>query len=220
MKLVRMQEAEDSRVCREAALDIVFASCAFWEKLDGFKSLLMRGVSKRVRDDVMDPLYIREVLLYRYMLDLDAYLSMRQKETTTMLGRRPPVCPWHDPDSMLMIDWKAFTCSTIPWDWSAPRKVRTRREAGIYLDIFKHMALLRVKHTQATELLRVMRHGVCTAGTDYANTMAIGPKKPRRVRTNVFVGGIITALEKDMAALIVDDEVAASIITNSAAWFD
>jgi hypothetical protein len=217
-----MQEEaeEDGHVFREAALDIVFASCAFWEKLDGFKSLLMRGVSKRVRDEVMDPLYIREVLLHRYMLDLDNYLLMRQKETTTMLGRRPPVCPWHYSDSMLMIDWKAFTCSTIPWDWSAPRKVRTRREAGIYLDIFKHMALLRVKHTQATELLRVMRHGVCRADTDYANTMAIALKKPRRVRTNVFVGGIIAALEKDMAALVMDNEVAASIITNSAMWFD
>jgi hypothetical protein len=76
-----------------------------------------------------------------------------------------------------------------------------------------------VKHTQTTELLRVMRHGVCRADTNYANTMAIGLKKPRRVRTSVFIGGIITALEKDMAALM-DNEVAASITTNSAAWFD
>lgn len=210
---------------RETALDIVFALSTFWEKLDGFKSILMRGVSKRIRDEVMDPLYIREVLLRRYMLDLDNYLLMRRNFHAGGLMNSgcwyiPPVCPWHDNDSMLMIDWKAFTYSTIPWDWSAPRNVRTRRAAGIYLDIFKHMSLLRVKHTQTTELLRVMRHGVCRADTNYANTMAIGLKKPRRVRTSVFIGGIIAALEKDMAALVVDNEVADSIITNSAMWFD
>ncbi len=40
---------------RETALDIVFASCAFWKTLDGFKSLLMRRVSRQIRDEVMAP---------------------------------------------------------------------------------------------------------------------------------------------------------------------
>ena len=216
---------------REAALEIVFATCEFWAALDGFKSLLMRGVSKQIKDKHMKPMYIAEVVYKQYMFDLDAYLLTRRiaKQSPSMARdavkwRRPPACPWHDSRTMLTINWTSFTQTSIPWDWTGSPSVQTQRIAGLYLVIFKRMAEhnTAASSNQATELLGMMKHALLSRTRDknhLTHVRELNPIKSRRTRPSVFISQIVQAIEKDIQALA-DNEVASNILDNRANEFD
>ena len=207
----------------DAALEIVFATREFWGALDGFHSLVMRGVSKRIKVDVMKPLYIAEVLCQQFVLDLEAYLLKRRiaKECRSMSCAcrtcclkwfRPPACPWHDSRTMLVVNWNLFTCKLIPWDWTVSESVQTQRHAGLYLVLFKRMAERNTEASsrQAIELLRMMEHALLSRVKDKKKGQFVHMSrlanstgaKPRRVKPGVFMSNIVHALEKDMEALV------------------
>jgi hypothetical protein len=239
-----------SLCCCEAALEIVLATCSFWEALDGFKVVLMRGVSKRIKDSVMKPPYIAEVVFRRYMLDLDAYLHMRRNfkmgETVTggqqQAWSRPPPCPWHDSNSMLMVNWNELTHKSIPWDWTASESVRLQRHAGLYLTVFKRMMSRGTGNitvycvNQAIELLGMMKQHLTRVRLRdlggvglFVHTHAVIPPFPSGTAAAIrcsakskrleFISSIVRALEKDIDALV-DKEVAGSILDNRANEFD
>ena len=113
---------------------IVLAHESFWEHLDNFKILVMRGVTKQIRNEFMNLSYITRVLYRRYVADLNDYMRTRRImkhvriEGTIM---KPPKTPWHAPGKMLMVNWGSFLWREEFWDWSNERSYK-RYFTGCY----------------------------------------------------------------------------------------
>ena len=118
------------------AWDIILTLESFWDRLDNFKSHVMRGTCKKIKDEFMCLGYLQPVLYQRFKSDLSDYLKMRRLlKHVNMVGQtilRPPKPHWHAPGKMLMVQWTNFLMREDPWDWDAWMRTYKRYFTGCY----------------------------------------------------------------------------------------
>lgn len=119
-----------------AAWEIILQYESFWEYLDDFRSLVLRGVCKKIKQYYMKLKYLEPVIYKRFKDDLDKYmLSRRFLKLANLEGvvfLRPPPSLWHPPGKMLMVNWTHFLTKEVDWDFAEPLIRNTRHFSFCY----------------------------------------------------------------------------------------
>ena len=100
------------------AWEIVLTQAPFWQNLDNFKSHVMRGVNKKIKNEFMKLWWLQPILYTRYVTDLREYFSTRRllkhpKGVSREL--RPPRTPWAHPGTRLMVEWTTGQIQEVSW---------------------------------------------------------------------------------------------------------